>query len=85
MTTALPPDSQMRGFAALLPAKLRPYALLARFDRSAAFAVLDRADLDGDGLWIDVNDVRVPLVGVDAGAVPPYRRDASQDAVPPSR
>lgn len=66
-------------------AYVRGGALLARFDRAAAFAVLDRADLDGDRLWIEVNSVRVALVGIDVGAVPPYRRDTSQDPVPLSR
>ncbi|MDZ3830558.1 MAG: 4-hydroxybenzoate octaprenyltransferase [Sphingopyxis sp.] len=33
MTALHPPDSQHRGLVALLPAGVRPYALLARFDR----------------------------------------------------
>ncbi|MEZ4394635.1 MAG: hypothetical protein R3A48_26480 [Polyangiales bacterium] len=66
-------------------AYVRGGELLARFDRAAAFAVLDRADLDAEGLFLDVNDVRVPLMGIDSGAVPPYRLDPSQDPVPPSR
>lgn len=40
MTTAPPPDSQLRGFLALLPAGLRPYALLARFDRPIGWWLL---------------------------------------------
>ena len=40
MTTAPPPDSQMRGLIALLPAAARPYALLARFDRPIGWWLL---------------------------------------------
>ncbi|WP_260581076.1 4-hydroxybenzoate octaprenyltransferase [Sphingopyxis sp. PET50] len=40
MTTAPPPDSQMRGLVALLPAMARPYALLARFDRPIGWWLL---------------------------------------------
>jgi 4-hydroxybenzoate polyprenyltransferase len=40
MTTAPPPDSQLRGFLAFLPAGLRPYALLARFDRPIGWWLL---------------------------------------------
>ena len=38
--TAAPPDSQLRGFLALLPAGARPYALLARFDRPIGWWLL---------------------------------------------
>lgn len=37
---AAPPDSQLRGFVALLPAGVRPYALLARFDRPIGWWLL---------------------------------------------
>ena len=37
---ATPPDSQLRGFVALLPAIARPYALLARFDRPIGWWLL---------------------------------------------
>ncbi|HMP45934.1 MAG TPA: 4-hydroxybenzoate octaprenyltransferase, partial [Sphingopyxis sp.] len=40
MTTDHPPDSQLRGFVALLPAGVRPYALLARFDRPIGWWLL---------------------------------------------
>jgi 4-hydroxybenzoate polyprenyltransferase len=40
MTAAHPPDSQLRGFVALLPAAVRPYALLARFDRPIGWWLL---------------------------------------------
>lgn len=39
MTTA-PPDTQLKGFLALLPAGARPYALLARFDRPIGWWLL---------------------------------------------
>ena len=38
--TAAPPDSQLRGLLALLPAGARPYALLARFDRPIGWWLL---------------------------------------------
>ena len=38
--TAAPPDSQLRGFLALLPSGARPYALLARFDRPIGWWLL---------------------------------------------
>jgi len=37
---ATPPDSQLRGFVALLPAGVRPYVLLARFDRPIGWWLL---------------------------------------------
>lgn len=40
MTTTHPPDSQLTGFVALLPAAARPYALLARFDRPIGWWLL---------------------------------------------
>src|SRR3546814_4960632 len=40
MTAPLPSDSQHQGFLALLPAGLRPYALLARFDRPIGWWLL---------------------------------------------
>lgn len=40
MTTTHPPDTQLRGFVALLPAAARPYALLARFDRPIGWWLL---------------------------------------------
>jgi 4-hydroxybenzoate polyprenyltransferase len=40
MTATHPPDSQHQGFLALLPAFLRPYALLARFDRPIGWWLL---------------------------------------------
>ncbi len=40
MTAAHPPDSQHQGFLALLPAAMRPYALLARFDRPIGWWLL---------------------------------------------
>ena len=41
MTAAThPPDSQHQGFLGLLPAPLRPYALLARFDRPIGWWLL---------------------------------------------
>ncbi|MGQ2930170.1 MAG: UbiA family prenyltransferase, partial [Sphingopyxis sp.] len=40
MIAAPPPDSQLRGFVALLPAAARPYALLARFDRPIGWWLL---------------------------------------------
>lgn len=40
MTAAHPPDTQLRGFVALLPAAARPYALLARFDRPIGWWLL---------------------------------------------
>ena len=40
MTTTHPPDSQLRGFVALLPSAARPYALLARFDRPIGWWLL---------------------------------------------
>ncbi|MBB5705584.1 4-hydroxybenzoate octaprenyltransferase [Sphingopyxis panaciterrulae] len=40
MTATHPPDSQHQGFLALLPAGLRPYALLARFDRPIGWWLL---------------------------------------------
>ena len=40
MTATHPPDSQLRGFMALLPAAVRPYALLARFDRPIGWWLL---------------------------------------------
>ncbi|KTE38992.1 MULTISPECIES: 4-hydroxybenzoate octaprenyltransferase [unclassified Sphingopyxis] len=40
MTTTHPPDSELTGFAALLPAAARPYALLARFDRPIGWWLL---------------------------------------------
>ena len=40
MTSTHPPDSQLRGFVALLPAAARPYALLARFDRPIGWWLL---------------------------------------------
>ena len=40
MTATHPPDSQLRGFVALLPAGARPYALLARFDRPIGWWLL---------------------------------------------
>ncbi|WP_293699319.1 MULTISPECIES: 4-hydroxybenzoate octaprenyltransferase [unclassified Sphingopyxis] len=40
MTAVHPPDTQLRGFVALLPAAARPYALLARFDRPIGWWLL---------------------------------------------
>jgi 4-hydroxybenzoate polyprenyltransferase len=40
MTATHPPDSQHQGFLALLPAAMRPYALLARFDRPIGWWLL---------------------------------------------
>ncbi len=40
MTATHPPDSQLRGFLALLPSAARPYALLARFDRPIGWWLL---------------------------------------------
>ena len=40
MTTTHPPDSQLGGFLAFLPAGARPYALLARFDRPIGWWLL---------------------------------------------
>lgn len=40
MTATHPPDSQLQGFLALLPAGMRPYALLARFDRPIGWWLL---------------------------------------------
>ena len=40
MTAAHPPDSQLSGFVAVLPAGVRPYALLARFDRPIGWWLL---------------------------------------------
>ncbi len=40
MTATHPPDTQLRGFVALLPAAVRPYALLARFDRPIGWWLL---------------------------------------------
>src|SRR3546814_18708411 len=40
MTATHPPDSQLRGFVALLPAAARPYALPARFDRPIGWWLL---------------------------------------------
>jgi 4-hydroxybenzoate polyprenyltransferase len=40
IAAAPPPDSQHRGLVALLPAALRPYALLARFDRPIGWWLL---------------------------------------------
>ena len=40
MTATHPPDSQLRGLVALLPAAARPYALLARFDRPIGWWLL---------------------------------------------
>ncbi len=40
MTAAHPPDSQHQGFLGLLPAAMRPYALLARFDRPIGWWLL---------------------------------------------
>lgn len=40
MTATHPPDSQHQGFIALLPARARPYALLARFDRPIGWWLL---------------------------------------------
>ncbi len=40
MTSTHPPDSQHRGFLALLPARVRAYALLARFDRPIGWWLL---------------------------------------------
>jgi len=40
MTATHPPDSQLKGLVALLPAALRPYALLARFDRPIGWWLL---------------------------------------------
>ncbi|MBN8842889.1 MAG: 4-hydroxybenzoate octaprenyltransferase [Sphingomonadales bacterium] len=40
MTATHPPDSQLQGFLAFLPAGARPYALLARFDRPIGWWLL---------------------------------------------
>ncbi|WP_428685659.1 4-hydroxybenzoate octaprenyltransferase [Sphingopyxis sp.] len=40
MTASPLPDSQLRGFVALLPSAVRPYALLARFDRPIGWWLL---------------------------------------------
>ncbi|BBB10804.1 4-hydroxybenzoate octaprenyltransferase [Sphingopyxis sp. FD7] len=40
MTATHPPDSQLRGLVAWLPAAARPYALLARFDRPIGWWLL---------------------------------------------
>ena len=40
MTATHPPDSQLQGFLAYLPAGARPYALLARFDRPIGWWLL---------------------------------------------
>lgn len=40
MTAAHPPDSQLQGLLALLPAAARPYALLARLDRPIGWWLL---------------------------------------------
>lgn len=40
MTATHPPDSQHQGFLGLLPAAVRPYALLARFDRPIGWWLL---------------------------------------------
>ncbi|WP_447759654.1 4-hydroxybenzoate octaprenyltransferase [Sphingopyxis panaciterrae] len=40
MTATHLPDSQHQGFVALLPARMRPYALLARFDRPIGWWLL---------------------------------------------
>ena len=40
MTATHPPDSQLQGLMALLPAAARPYALLARFDRPIGWWLL---------------------------------------------
>ncbi|KTE19394.1 4-hydroxybenzoate octaprenyltransferase [Sphingopyxis sp. H050] len=40
MTATHPPDSQIQGFLGFLPARARPYALLARFDRPIGWWLL---------------------------------------------
>ncbi len=40
MIEAVPPDTQYRGLIAMLPASLRPFALLARFDRPIGWWLL---------------------------------------------
>mgnify|MGYP001590575002 CR=1 FL=1 len=40
MTATHPPDSQLRGFVAMLPSAARPYALLARLDRPIGWWLL---------------------------------------------
>ena len=38
--TTTPPDTEIQGLVRLLPARLRPFALLARFDRPIGWWLL---------------------------------------------
>lgn len=60
--TPLPSDSQLTGFVRLLPAPLRPYALLARLDRPIGWWLLFWPCACGVALLGDIGE-RWPLIG----------------------
>jgi hypothetical protein len=64
---------------------VREGALLARFRRAAAFAVLDAVDAAGDGFCLCAAGGRFALQTLAPGAVPPHVSSVSTDPVPPTR
>ncbi len=64
---------------------VREGALLARFRRAAAFAVLDAVEASGDALWLCAGAEKFPLQALAPGAVPPHVSSVSTDPVPPTR
>lgn len=72
------PDGAVFGY-------VREGALLARFRRAAAFAVLDAVEASGDALWLRAGAETFPLQALAPGAVPPYVSSESTDPVPPTR
>lgn len=63
-------------------AYVREGTLLARFSRSAAFAVLEGVELVGDALTLSAQGSQIALHELEDGAVPPYRRGAMAASVP---
>lgn len=64
---------------------VREGALLARFRRAAAFAVLDAVEASGDALWLCAAGEKFPLQALAPGAVPPHVLPATTDPVPLTR
>jgi hypothetical protein len=64
---------------------VRDGALLARFGRAAAFAVLDAVEATGDALWLCAAGEKFSLQALAPGAVPPYVLPALTGPVPPTR
>lgn len=67
-------------------AYVRGGTLLARFDRAAAFALLDHAEDDpAGGVHLLQGERSFPIHTLEPGAVPPYVRGGATDPVPPAR